>query len=37
VAVLTEIAFDELEIDSDQVIWVRRGVKRSRVVRKRAK
>jgi hypothetical protein len=37
VAVLTEIAFDEPEIDSDQVIWVRRGVKRSRPVRKRTK
>jgi hypothetical protein len=35
VAVLTEIAFDEPEIDSDQVIWVRRGVKRSKPVRTR--
>jgi hypothetical protein len=37
VAVLTEIAFDEPEIDSDQVIWVRRGVKRSTPGRKRTK
>ena len=28
VAVLTEIAFDEPEIDADKVIWTRRGVKR---------
>lgn len=37
VSVLTEIAFDELEIDADQVIWVRRGVKRNRLIRRRTK
>ena len=37
VAVLTEIAFDKSEIDDDQVIWVRRGVKRSTPIKKRHK
>jgi len=36
VAVLTEIAFDEPEIDDDHVIWVRRGVKRRKPVSRRA-
>jgi hypothetical protein len=36
VAVLAEIAFDEAEIDDDQVIWVRRGVKRSKPASRRA-
>jgi hypothetical protein len=30
VAVLTEIAFDKSEIDTDRVIWARRGAKRNR-------
>jgi hypothetical protein len=37
VSVLTEIAFDEPEIDTDQVIWVRRGVKRNRPVTRQTK
>ncbi len=37
VSVLAEIAFDEPEIDTDQVIWVRRGGKRNRPVRKHTK
>ena len=37
VAILTEIAFDELEIDTDQVLWARRGVKRDRPIRKHSK
>jgi hypothetical protein len=37
VAVLTEIALDELEIDDDQVIWVRRGVRRNKPSSRRAK
>lgn len=36
VAVLAEIAFDEAEIDDDRVIWVRRGVKRSKPASRRA-
>ena len=30
VAILTEIAFNNMEIDDDQVLWVRRGIKRSK-------
>ena len=37
VAVLTEIALDEPEIDDDQVIWVRRGVRRSKPSSRRGK
>jgi hypothetical protein len=37
VSVLTEIAFDESEIDTDQVIWARRSVKRNKPVRKHTK
>jgi hypothetical protein len=37
VAVLSEIAFDKPEIDSDQVIWARRRVKRDRRASKRTK
>jgi hypothetical protein len=37
VAVLTEIAFDKLEIDADKVIWARRGAKRNTKRASRAK
>ena len=37
VAVLTEIAFDKLEIDVDKVIWARRGAKRNTKASKRIK
>jgi hypothetical protein len=37
VAVLTEIAFGKLEIDTDKVIWARRGAKRNTKVSKRTK
>ena len=37
VAVLTEIAFDKLEIDADEVIWARRGAKRNTKASKRTK
>jgi hypothetical protein len=37
VAVLTEIAFDEIEIDDDEVIWARRRAKRNTKARKRSK
>ena len=37
VAVLTEIAFDVSRIDTDQVIWARRGAKRNRAHNKRTK
>jgi hypothetical protein len=37
VSVLTEIAFDEIEIDDDKVIWVRRGAKSITPVTKRTK
>lgn len=37
VSVLTEIAFDKLEIDADKVIWARRGAKRNTKTSKRTK
>jgi len=37
VAVLTEIAFDEIEIDAEKVIWARRGARRNTKTGKRAK
>jgi hypothetical protein len=37
VAVLTEIAFDIAEIDTDKVVWVRRGAKNTKAHGKRAK
>lgn len=37
VSVLTEIAFDKLEIDADKVIWARRGAKRNTNAGKRTK
>jgi hypothetical protein len=37
VSVLTEIAFDKLEIDADKVIWARRGAKRNTKASKRTK
>ncbi len=37
VSVLTEIAFDKLEIDADKVIWARRGVKRNTKASKRTR
>jgi hypothetical protein len=37
VSVLTEIAFDEFEIDADKVIWARRGVRRNTKASKRTR
>lgn len=36
VAVLAQIAFDDPDIDNEQVIWIRRGVERSKAKRKAA-
>ena len=37
VSVLTEIAFDKLEIDTDKVIWARRSAKRNTKASKRTR